>query len=93
MAAEPGLAGLVVGVATGVNPLKTGEVGVTSEATGEVYPSGVEACSVAYRSEPGVAGAVNKLQPSMKSSAAANPRSLIFCGFQLDRFKFKFLAR
>jgi hypothetical protein len=35
VAAEPGLEELVVGVATGVKPLKTGEVGVASDATGE----------------------------------------------------------
>ena len=71
--------GFVVGVATGVKPVKTGEVGVMSDATGETNPSGV-------------AGAANRLQPSVKTSAAVNPSSLVFFRFQLDRFKFKFLA-
>ena len=93
VAADSGLEGLSVGVAIGVKLVKTGDVGVASDVTGETYPSGVDACSVANRSESGVAGAANRLHPRTKTSAAASHSNLIFFRFQLDQFKFKFLAR
>ena len=93
VAAESGFEGLVVGVATGVKALKTGAVFVASAATGDEYPSGVDACSVANRLESCVAGAANRLQPSIKNSAAAIHKSLFFFRIQFDRFKLEFLTR
>jgi hypothetical protein len=84
VAAESGLEGFVVGVATGVKALKTGAVLVASAATGEEYPDGVEACSVANRSESGAGVGANKPHPRIKSSAPVIHNSLVFFRFQLD---------
>jgi len=93
VAAESGLEGLVVGDGMDVNALKTGAVGVVSPPTGEAYPDGVEACSVANRSEFGVAGAVNRPQPITKNKAAASHNILFFFRNQFDGFKIEFLTR
>lgn len=93
VAAESGLDGFVVGVATGVNALKTGAVGVSPTATGEEYPSGVEACSVANRSEFGTGVGANRPQLKRKSAPAVSHSSLFFFRSQLNGFKIEFLAR
>ena len=84
VAAEPGFDGFVVGEGMGVKELKTGAVGVFSPPTGEAYPDGVEACNVANKSESGVAGEVNRLQPRIKNSAAVIHTSLFFFRAQFN---------
>ena len=64
---EPGTES-VVGVATGVKPLNTG-VNIVSVVTAVGAPKGVEACSVANRSEVGSAAGETSPQPRMKSNA------------------------
>ena len=84
VAAESGLAGLIVAVAMGVKALNTGAVGVTSPPIGDAYPDGVEACSVANSSESGAGVGENRLQPRIKNNAMAGHRSLFFFIFQFN---------
>lgn len=72
---EPGTES-VVGVATGVNPLNTG-VDIACVATGVDAPKGVEACSVANRSEVGSAAGETSPQPRIKSNATVIQISLV----------------
>lgn len=79
---EPGTA-LPVGDATGVNPLNTG-VNPACVAPGVDAPKGVEACSVANRSDVGAgAGPINP-QPRTKSSVPVIQISLVLCIVQFE---------
>ncbi len=77
VAGDAGLEVFDVGEGTGVKKLKTGVVPASVPA-GEENPEGVEACSVANRSEVGTALGVNSPHPSMKNNAAVSPIRLKF---------------
>jgi len=63
---------LLVGEGTGVNPLNTGvDTGSVAAGTGEETPEGVEACSVANRSEVGAGAGPASPQPRMMNSVPA----------------------
>jgi hypothetical protein len=72
---EPGTV-FVVGDGTGVNPLNTG-VDIASVAAREGPPRGVDACSVANRSEVGAEAGPTSPHPRMKSKAPIIQISLV----------------
>lgn len=78
---EPGTE-FVVGVATGVKPLNTGVN--TGCVTAEVgAPKGVDACSVASRSEVGAAAGLTSPHPRVKSKALVIQMSLVLVIIEL----------
>ena len=84
--------GLDVGEGIGVNELKMGVVTDSVTATGETYPEGVDACSVAYRSGDVEEAGRKSPHPSMKNSKTMIQMNLVLLMFHFDGFKVKFLA-
>ena len=87
---EPGTT-LVVGEATGVNPLKTG-LATASVTAGDTYPDGVEACSVANRSAVGAEAGPTSPHPSMNTSVVTVQTSFVLVVIQFEIFKMELLA-
>ena len=84
---------LFVGEGTGVNPLNTGlDTGSVAAGAGEETPDGVEACSVANRSDVGAGAGPTSPQPRIKSSVPVIQKSFVLVVIQFDRFKIKLLA-
>jgi hypothetical protein len=79
---EPGTA-FDVGDATGVNPLNIG-VAIASVGAGVGPPKGVDACSVANRSEVGAAAGPTSPHPRMKSNALVIQMSLVLVIIELN---------
>ncbi len=80
--AEAGLE-FPVGEGMGVKPVKTG-VTIDSVTTGDTYPEGVDACSVANRSGVGEKAGAESPHPSMNRSAPLNQNNLALVIIQLD---------
>lgn len=79
---EPGTV-FDVGEATGVNPLKTG-VDIASFGAGVGPPKGVDACSVANRSEVGTGAGPTSPHPRMKSNTLVIEMSLVLVIIELN---------